>query len=308
MQVTEEAGNRGSWPQTYCTAPLRGTNELWFLVVSNIFLAITSTLSNAVILAALNKVSSLHLPSKILLRSLALTDFFVGILLEPLVVIFLMTIEHDLNHCYDLITAGLFIAILLCSVSLFTLTAISVDRLLALLLGMRYRHVVTFKRVLVIVVGIWILSIGFPAAGFWNGTVTFYYIPIAVLLCLVVSTCCYTKIYLKLHHHQAQIQEHVHQGQPNGREPLNMARYRKIVSTALWVQFLLLACYLPMGIVTALIAIREIIPSLLVAWIFSSTLSLLNSTLNPIIYCWKIREVRRAAMDTTKQISSCGSS
>jgi len=70
-------------------APLQGTHSLWFLVVSNVILAITSTLGNTVILAALCKESSLHLPSKILLRSLALTDLSVGILLEPLFVMFL---------------------------------------------------------------------------------------------------------------------------------------------------------------------------------------------------------------------------
>ena len=36
--------------------------------------------------------------------------------------------------------------------SLFTLTLISVNRLLALLLGIRYRKVVTFKRVLLVVI------------------------------------------------------------------------------------------------------------------------------------------------------------
>ena len=68
-----------------------GTHALIVLVAINSFLAVTSTLGNTVILVAIHKASSLHVPSKILLRSLALTDFFVGILEEPLLVIFLMT-------------------------------------------------------------------------------------------------------------------------------------------------------------------------------------------------------------------------
>ncbi|XP_078348994.1 adenosine receptor A3-like [Oculina patagonica] len=305
MEDTEQAGSRRT--QNYCTAPLKGTSALWFLVASNVFLTITSTLGNTVILAALHKESSLHSPSKILLRSLALTDFLVGILTEPFFIIFFMTIEHEnLNLCYDLITAGIFVGLLLCSVSLLTLTAISVDRLLALLLGMRYREVVTSKRVLMIVICFWILSIGLITSGLWIGDITFYYISLSVPLCLVVSTCCYTKIYLKLLHHQAQI--HVHQGQPNGHEPLNIARYRKTVSSALWVQFSVPVCYLPTGIVTGLMATRGMLPSLIVAWMFSSTLTLFNSTLNPMLYCWKIKEVRRAAINTIKQLTCCGSS
>ena len=53
-----------------------------------------------------------------------------------------------------------------------------------------------------------------------------------------------------------------------------------------------LACYLPFGIIAALMAVGGLPPSLLVAWTYSLTILLFYSTLNPILYCWKIREVR----------------
>ena len=256
-----------------------------------------------VILAALNKVSSLHPPSKISLRSLPLTDFCVGILLEPLFVTLLMAKKYEnWNLCYSILAYTLFTGQVLCLVSFLTLTAISVDRLLALLLGMRYRQVVTLKRVRLIVICFWTLNISFATAVFWNNRATLYYICVAVQLSLVVATCCYIKIYLRLLHHQTQIHQHVHQGQANGHELLNIARYRKTVSSALWVQFSVLACYLPFGLVTASVTFKGMIPSLLVAWTLSLTLMFFNSTLNPIIYCWKIREVRRASIATIRQI------
>ena len=265
-------------------------------------------LGNTVILASLNKVSSLHPPSKILLRSLALTDFCVGILLGPLFVIFLMTVVNkSLNLCRGIVVFTLFTGQVLCLVSLFTLTAISVDRLLALLLGMRYRQVVSSKRILATVVCFWILSIGFATAVFWNKLITVYYIAIVVILCIIISTCCYIKIHQQLTHHQAQIQ-HVHQGQTNGHEPLNIARYRKTVSSELWVQLTLLACYLPMGIVTILVAVEGLTSPVFLVWTLSSTLVFFNSTLNPVLYCWKIREVRRAAIDALRQMWCCSSS
>ena len=280
-----------------CMAPLRGTHSLWFLVVSNAILAITSTLGNTLILIALSKESSLHRPSKILLRSLALTDFFVGILLEPLVVMALMTAEYErLSPCYYILNVCLFIGMPLFFASLFTLTAISVDRLLALLLGIRYRQVVTFKRVLMIVICFWTLAVGLPFWEIFKANISSYYGSIAV------TTCCYSWIYQKLLRHQIQIQEHVHQGQPNGHAPLSMARYRKTVSSALWVQFTVLACYLPTGILLVAMAVKGVTLSLLVIWTFTTTLALLNSSLNPILYCWKMREVRRAVVDTIKKI------
>ena len=64
-------------------------------------------------------------------------------------------------------------------------------------------------------------------------------------------------IYLKLRRHQIHMQDqHIHQGQPNGeRIPLNVARYRKSVASAIWVQSTLLACYLPFRIVFAFLGI-----------------------------------------------------
>ena len=182
------------------------------------------------------------------------------------------------------------------------------DRLLALLLGIRYRQVVNFKRVLAAVLSFWTLNVGFATVVFWNKNITLYYVSIVVLLCIMVSSCCYVKIYQKLHHRQVQIQEHIHQGHHYGHAPLNIARYRQTVSSALWVQFALVTCYLPMTVVTASMAIKGMLPSLLVAWTFSSTLMFFNSTLNPVLYCWKIREVRRVVKDTIRQISCCLSS
>ena len=53
------------------------------------------------------------------------------------------------------------------------------------------------------------------------------------------------------------------QGQPNGTAiPLNIARYQKTVSAAVWVQVTLVACYLPYGIVAAIATIYGSSPSL----------------------------------------------
>jgi len=304
MGVTQQDGNRSSQDSQdpFCSAALRQTSVLWFLAASNIWLAITSTLGNTVILAALSKESCLHPPSKILLRSLALTDFFSGILVEPLFIAFLITVEYEnFGICNSIFRIGFFTGLLLFFVSLFTLTAISVDRLLALLLGIRYRQVVTSKRVLRVVISFWILTIGLCSAGILKDRIVTYYSSIAVPSCLVTSVCCYIKIYHKLLRHQTQI--YVNQGQPITHAQLNIARYRKTVSSALWVQFSVLACYLPLCIVITLAAVKGVTLSLTVAWTFSSTLMLFTSTLNPILCCWKMRDVRRAVIETIRQIS-----
>ena len=301
--MTMEANEEKLTRLLQITMSTRETHDRWFLIVSNIFFTFTSTFSNIVILTALSKESSLHPPSKILFRSLALTDLCVGLLAEPLFVISLFAIEYEgWNFLYSIMTFSYIASISLCSLSLFTLTAISMDRLLALLLGLRYRQVVTFKRVLMFVISFWTLNIGLATVAFWSFTFTSHYTFISNLFCLAVSTCCYIKIYQTLRHRQAQVQ--IHQRQSNREEPLNIARYRKTVSSALWVHLTLVVCYLPTGVVVASMSIMaEMTPSLWIALVFSAPLVYFNSTLNPILYCWKIRDVRRAARDIIRNIS-----
>ena len=137
IKEATEAGRNQTFLERICQTPfigqdLGGTNTLRFLVVLNIFIAITAVVSgNTLILAALYKLSSLHhLPSKIFLRSLALSDIWVGLLSDPLFIVYLITVElenwNDL--CHRIITTTVAASQVLSSMPLFTLSAIIVDR------------------------------------------------------------------------------------------------------------------------------------------------------------------------------------
>ena len=180
------------------TAELHG--HLTFISVFNSFLSVTAFLENALILIALRKESSLHPPSKLLLRSLATTDLCVGLIAEPLFVTYCISeVNEHWNICRYVYDAGITTTYILCGVSLWIMTAISVDRLLALLLGLRYRQVVTLKRTYVIVITLWVLAVVFTATWFWNPQITLWYGIISIPLCITISIFSYTKIFLPTH-------------------------------------------------------------------------------------------------------------
>ena len=146
----------------FCSSEFTGEvhGELIFLSVVNTCLSITAFLGNALILIALDKDTSIHPPSKLLYRNLAITDLCVGIISQPLYVAYMISVVNkrwDICH-YAKLTLY-FEGVTLCGVSLITVTAICVDRLLALLLGLRYRQVVTLKRTRLIANGCWIVSV-----------------------------------------------------------------------------------------------------------------------------------------------------
>ena len=275
--------------------------HLTFISVLNSFLSVTAFLGNALILIALRKESSLHPPSKLLLRCLATTDLCVGLIPEPLNVIFWMSIANEhWNICRYAFALSFITSYILCGVSVGTLAAISVDRLLALLLGLRYRQVVTLKRTYVIVFTLWLFSAGLSATYFSNLFITYLGCIIYISLCLIISIFSYTKIFLTLRHHQNSVQDH--DQQPNQTNQLNIARYKKAVSSAIWLQLTLVACYFPYVIVAVFRAKSGVSTSIYLARNYTFTLVYLNSSLNPILYCWKIDEVRQTVKGTIRQL------
>ena len=312
MAIPSVSGNptQKTLHQLICRAAVTvGTpHPLTYLSVLNIFLSITAFLGNVLILVALHKVSSLHPPSKLLLRCLAITDLFVGVIAQPLYAGYEISLLYDRwDMCRFTFASSLIAGYVLCGVSLPTLSAISVDRLLALLLGLRYRQVVKMKRMYAFVVCFWIMSSFAATMYFFNYLVTLSYCYIIVSLCVTISIISYTKIFLTLHRHRVQVRDPVHQQQPSQIIPLNLARYRKAVFSALWLQLVLIICYLPHGLVEFVLAHSGLSPAAVLARQFTATLVFSNSSLNPILYCWKIKEVRRAVKDTIRQVLCCSS-
>ena len=280
--------------------------QLIFLSVLNSVLSVTAFLENSLILVALRKESSLHPPSKLLLRSLTTTDLCVGLISQPLYVTELLTVVNEHWNICRSVSAALFISgITLSGLSLAIMTALSVDRLLALLLGLRYRQVVTLKRTYTAVITCGVMSAVFSTTYFWNSLIILWTIGIVISLCLVTSVFAYTKIFLTLRRLQTQVQDLTKQ--PNQTSPLNIARYREAVSSAILLQVTMVACYLPRGIVAALSTNNELFLSVFLARGYTATLVFLNSSLNPILYCWKIKEVRQAVKETIRQIVCCSS-
>ena len=131
--------------------------------------------------------------------------------------------------------------------------------------------------------------------------ITIWYGTIAIPLFLTISIFSYTKIFLILRQRNTQIHSHNVQ-QQNQTNQLNIARYKKALSTVIWLQLTLVACYLPHSVVTALRANMGLSVSIYHTRIYTVTLSFLNSSLNPILYCWKLDEVRQAVKDTIRQV------
>ena len=301
MSTTNFSSGRShtkSFQELLCSPSLVGglqqQSSICFLAV-NFLLFITAFSGNSLILVALHKESSLHPPSKLLYRCLATTDLLVGLVNHLLRALF----QEHWSLCGYVREAAYITAYVLFLVSLMTMTAISVDRLLALMLGLRYKQIVTLKRTYIIVITFWVFNLVASVCGIFFPRIIFWYRRLVTSFCLVISFASYTKIFCTLRYHQAQVRDQQQLSQTNA---LNMARFRKAVYSALWVQLALVVCYAPIWTVNIVIAHTKKY-SLLLFVINKVAIILLcfNSTLNPFLYCWKISEVRQAVKQTIRE-------
>ena len=272
----------------------------------NAVFSITAFVGNALVLTALVRTRSLHSPSKALLRSLALSDLFVGLFVQPMYIAYCLSglLESHWVRCFSWkvypLLSDYFVA-----VSFLTMVAVSIDRYLALRLRARYRQVVTITKANTVVLSVWITSLIFPIARLLAGRLALLLSCVIFALFIVIPTFTHFKIHRMLHRHGMQVsnQFYLHREESY----LSITQYKKSVNAMRYVYVALLLCYIPITCV-ALMYINpkpSYISILLPVGNFASTLLFFNSSLNPVLYCWRIRQVRAAMWNVVNNYICC---
>ena len=159
---------------------------------------------------------------------------------------------------------------------------------------------VTLRKAYAVAMASWI--IGISIATLWCFSLPAWKVLVGtkVAVCLITSAYCYTRTFLRLRHQHTQVLNNLRQPE-NQASRIDEIWYRKTVSSSLWLLLALLFCYLPFFFLMSF-AFREIEnnPSSVFINALTTTALLVyfNSTLNPILYCWRIKAVRRAVKDT----------
>ena len=288
---------------------LYSANKGLYIAAVNIVFSITASLGNILILIALRKVTSIHPPTKLLFQCLAITDLSVGLISQPLIATVILLVDNIDIKIWNVLFFHLLwsSSIAFCGVSVFTSTALSVDRLLALFLGLRYRHVVTLKRIrAVLACGCLASLLIVLVCNQFGGKTARIIITIYLTLCLIISLFSYTKIVLRLRQHQSSVRDNAQQGQAStGGSPLNLKRYKKTVVSVALVQLALVICYFPFNMFNTLIHLKGIHPNICFLLDITTALLLLNSSLNPFLYCWRVKEIRQAVKATIRRFCAC---
>ena len=232
-----------------------------------------------------------------------MSDLGVGLLGEPFFVGLLVKWLQRDNSTDAASTAFLFTLYLFSAASFSGVMALSGDRFLAVHLHLRYQEFVTHKRVVAVVISIWVFSALLSVFCLCVSTdISQVVVAIVGAVCLVFSAVLYYKIYLAVRRHRNQIQTLQLQQAGQNDEMANAVRLRKSAVGTFYVYLVFLLCNFPQFCIFAVVEISGLNTGVKVFSMFSTTLLFLNSSLNPVIYCWKMRHIRRAVSDILRNI------
>ena len=121
-------------------------------------------------------------------------------------------------------------------------------------------------------------------------------------VCFLTTALSYFKIYLAVRYHINQAPVLQVQLAQNGEVTANAARQRKSAVCTFYVYLVFLVCYLPSTCFWIVFASTGLNTMTRHSSVYSNTLLYLNSSLNPMIYSWKMRHIRHAVMDIVRNI------
>ena len=266
-----------------------------FMAVWNIALAISTMVLNVLVFVAVRRNNSLRFPSKLLLLNLISTDLGSGAVSQPLFAALLFAVNasspYNNTTCF-LLTSFSCAASLFCSAAVATMAAISLDRYAAFFFHLRYKEIVTTKRVSLFLVVSWSLSFAF-ASTFWFHFYLHRYLLISsqLLLCTTIIAT-YARIYRGLRrYHGPRVQDEA-QATAAG-SALDVAKYRRTAYSMAWVCGLFLVCYVPQ-LCVYLLRTYVFAESAFMAVLhnLTLTLALANACFNPLVYCFRLPEIR----------------
>ena len=270
----------------------------------NAILAIAAILGNGMILHAIRKSAALRPPSRALLYSLAASDFGVGLIVQPFYVLY-KTAELKNNHLlYCIGGIGFHLsANVFSAVSFLTVTAIAIDRVLALLLTTRYQTTVSLRRVIKVLLTIWALTGLWVFNWIWNLETYQVFNIVVISVCLLVCSVCYITLWVTLCQLRKKTVSRWNGGEVTPNEANNVrsrkfGAYKRSVSNMFYVYAFMLVCYVPYLAMFFVIQTTKVNSTKILALSYTMTVLFANSAINPFLYCWRIREIRREVVLT----------
>ena len=276
--------------------------------VLNIILTITfnmvvcrfTVLLNMMVIIAVKRRPRLQSYANILLACLAVTDALTGLTTQPLYSLWkiLQLLEMKTHEMIGFLYTIVLRALSLCS-SLH-LVLVTSERLIAIRFTERYASIVTRRNIRAAVIASWVVSISYAALAEPRNTSKASLLNLLAALiivsCVIFMAFAYVILFRETRRHVKMIKAH----QLPQEEVHRFNKEKKALKTTVLVVSAVFICFLPMAAATVTVFVLKkmnifhqglIADCLPCVWVL--TFIMFNSVVNPLIYCWRQKEMRR---------------
>ena len=276
----------------------------YFTASFSVFLTLLTIPGNLLVCLAIIKdpFRNLKTPFNYFLLSLAATDLVVGAIMDPVSVAFHISEALQLDIVDIKILHILYF--ILSTASILTLTALTVDRYVAVASPVKYKTMVTSKRAIVTSMSIWVAALGFSFVYFELGFIfySFIFANTAVLSTFAVLIFVHVGILKRLRQRskywrERRAMEGTESNQQEYRKNLISTKKESKAAKALMIVLLaFFASFTPACVMIYLLNFCSNCSCLLIHWLrdLQFLIVLCNSCVNPYLYAWRLPQFKRA--------------
>lgn len=276
------------------------THLSFFTASSSILISIVVSVGNFLVVIAViwNPYKDLRTPFNYFVANLSFADLLVGLILGPLSAIFYIFEGLDMLNLFQSFTDMVHVVYFtFCTASLLSLTALALDRYLAIMHPLSYRTHLNPVRVLLISVLLWIVSILLSMIYFIVGSNRYRFIFANTAVAVTIIELIFTNAKILKHLRQQMHQwDTLHE---STEENLIMKRLmmweKKMTKTLVIVMLLFLAFYLPSYVFICIINLCTDCDCMFIHWIrdIQWLLVMTTSAVNPFVYACRLESYRR---------------
>ena len=272
------------------------------VICSDSILILPTCVLNFLVIFVVRKHRQLQTTANFLLANLAASDFCIGLIFQPCKIASTVLILNCKSVC------GLFVTIFhlgyyLATVSFLMLTLVSIDRYIAITHPFLYHRVTTSNNISIIAMFVtWTLPLLVSIVSIASGQMRLPSLmfsilaPLSIVVCIVAQVCT-IKAVRNVRKRDATLS--ISADNNNTRHSLRKNYVREKATRVAGVILLAtIGCYTPHAVLTLIRTLRKDILAFQGIYEWSKTLVIINSTLNPIIYCWILKEMRTRILQT----------
>ena len=268
------------------------SNTIVTIIVNSVACPFTVVL-NALVIMAVKRRASLQSNANVLLSCLAVTDVLTGLTVQPSFILWKTLCVLGLTK-FDAVYLFQNSSLRTVSVcSCLHLVLITCERLIAIKFTMRYPYIVTTRNIKLAVTAFWIFSLSFGALRLIESKSIFFNFLVALVLvsCFVFIASAYVILYFETLRHKKMIKNQ----QLPQEQVQRFKKENRALRTTVLIIGAVLVCFLPAVFALILVSSGVVqtgsdVYLFFVPWV--RTFAMLNSLLNPLIYCWRQKEIR----------------